>query len=42
MLTKNPKVKPLVPKRYMAAGSSKLTFEVKAGDNHAEFDLTSR
>ena len=42
MLTANPKVKPLVPMRYMAPGTSKLTFEVKPGDNHAEFDLTSR
>jgi hypothetical protein len=41
MLT-NPKVKPLIPKRYMSAGTSKLTFEVKPGDNPADFDLTSR
>jgi len=33
--------KPLVPERYMSAGTSLLTFEVKPGENHAEFDLTS-
>lgn len=42
VITPNPNIKPLVPKRYMAPGTSKLTFEVKAGDNHAEFNLTSR
>ena len=33
--------KPLVPMRYMAPGTSGLTFEVKPGQNYAEFDLTS-
>jgi hypothetical protein len=42
MLKENPKAKPLVPSRYNSPGSSGLTFEVKPGDNHAEFDLTSR
>jgi hypothetical protein len=31
--------KPLVPQRYMAVGTSGLTFEVKPGKNHAPFDL---
>lgn len=34
-------LKPLVPERYLATGTSGLTFEVKAGDNHPEFNLTS-
>jgi hypothetical protein len=34
-------IKPLVPERYLAAGTSELTFEVKPGDNHAEFKLTT-
>jgi hypothetical protein len=34
--------KPLVPQRYMAVGTSGLTFEVKPGENRAEFDLESR
>ena len=32
-------LKMLVPERYLAPGTSELTYEVKAGDNHAEFDL---
>jgi hypothetical protein len=32
---------PLVPRRYMAPGTSRLTFDVKRGDNPADFDLTS-
>lgn len=32
---------PLVPRRYMAAGTSDLTFEVKSGKNEAVFELTS-
>jgi hypothetical protein len=31
----------LAPERYAAVGTSKLTYEVKAGDNHPEFDLNS-
>lgn len=38
----NPNVKPLVPERYMAVGTSRLTFDVKPGSNQADFDLTSR
>jgi hypothetical protein len=38
----NPNVKPLVPARYMAVGTSGLTFEVKPGDNPKDFDLTSK
>ena len=34
--------KPLVPERYMAVGTSGLTFEVKPGKNQAEFDLKTR
>ncbi len=34
-------LKPLVPERYLATGTSNLTFDVQAGPNHAEFDLTS-
>ena len=37
----NPKVKPLVPQKYMSAGTSGLTFEVKPGDNEANFELKS-
>jgi hypothetical protein len=33
--------KALVPRRYMAPGTSRLTFDVKPGDNQAEFDLTT-
>jgi hypothetical protein len=39
---RNQKSKPLVPERYMAVGTSGLTFDVKPGDNQADFDLTSR
>jgi hypothetical protein len=38
----NPNVKRLIPERYMAIGTSRLTFDVKPGDNSANFDLTSR
>jgi hypothetical protein len=34
--------KPLVPQRYMAVGTSGLTFEVKPVENRAEFDLQSQ
>jgi hypothetical protein len=34
-------LKPIVPERYLAAGTSELTYEVKPGDNHAEFKLTT-
>lgn len=34
--------KPLVPKRYMSPGTSRLSFEVKPDANNAEFDLTSK
>ena len=34
--------KPLVPQRYMSIGTSRLTFDVKAGDNQADFDLTTK
>jgi hypothetical protein len=36
------KSKPLVPEKYMAPGTSNLTFEVKPGDNQADFDLQSK
>jgi hypothetical protein len=38
----SPEIKPLVPMKYMAPGTSGLTFEVKPGSNRAEFDLKSR
>jgi hypothetical protein len=34
--------KPLVPQRYMAPGTSGLSFEVKPGSNQADFELTSK
>jgi hypothetical protein len=34
-------LKPLVPEKYLAVGTSGLTFEVKAGANNAEIDLTT-
>jgi len=40
--TRNQSNKPLVPERYMSIGTSRLTFEVKPGDNQADFDLQSR
>jgi len=33
--------KPLVPERYLAPGTSGLKCDVKPGDNHPEFKLTS-
>jgi hypothetical protein len=38
---RKPTSKSLVPERYAAIGTSKLTFEVKPGNNQAEFDLRS-
>ena len=35
------KFKALVPEKYLAPGTSDLTYEVKPGDNFAEFALTS-
>jgi hypothetical protein len=29
----------LVPEKYLATGTSELTYEVKAGENHPEFDI---
>jgi len=29
----------LVPEKYLATGTSGLTYEVKAGENHPEFDI---
>jgi hypothetical protein len=34
--------KALVPQRYMSTGTSGLTFDVKPGENQAEFDLKSK
>ncbi len=39
---RNQKSKSLVPERFMSVGTSDLTFEVKPGDNQADFDLTSK
>ena len=36
-----PTLRSLVPDRYLAVGTSGLTYEVKPGLNRAEFDLTS-
>jgi hypothetical protein len=30
----------LVPEKYLAPGTSELSYEVKAGENHPEFDIT--
>jgi hypothetical protein len=42
MIKGNPKVKSLIPKRYMAAATSGLTADVKPGGNEFNFDLTSQ
>jgi hypothetical protein len=34
-------MEPAVPQKYLATGTSDLTYEVKAGDNHPEFDIKS-
>jgi hypothetical protein len=36
------KSKSLVPEKYSSPGTSGLTFEVKPGDNEANFDLSSK
>ncbi len=33
--------RPLVPQKYLATGTSDLSFDVKPGKNRADFDLTS-
>jgi hypothetical protein len=38
----NRKVKSLVPEKYVSPGTLGLTFEVKPGDNEANFDLSSK
>ena len=39
---RNQTSKPLVPQKYMAVGTPGLTFDVKPGDNQADFDLKSK
>jgi hypothetical protein len=41
-MTPNHKSTPLIPERYMSTATSKLTFEVKPGDNEANFDLSGK
>lgn len=39
---RNSTIKALVPQKYLAVGTSELAFDVKPGDNQADFDLKSR
>jgi hypothetical protein len=41
-MTPNQKSKALVPEHYMSTTTSGLTFDVKPGNNQADFDLTSK
>jgi hypothetical protein len=34
-------MEPAVPQKYLATGTSGLTYEVKPGENHPEFDIQS-
>jgi hypothetical protein len=39
---RNSTSKSLVPEKYMAVGTSGLTFDVKPGENRADFDLPAK